>query len=121
MRMPHPSLPRIRTPKRKYRRFNLSYPVHVRIASGGSPTEVESVSKNICMGGLLLEAPVLIPLHAAVDFIIDLRGRRSQRLIPVHGEGEVVRVERGRPGCEFGIAVACRNPITQLESHLPSL
>jgi PilZ domain-containing protein len=105
--------------ERKFRRFELRYPVHLRFHSGGEVVfEVDAVSKNVSVGGLLADVPLLIPQHTSVSFVLILRGLPILRPIVLSGEGEVVRVELGGPEAGFGIAVKYTNRITQFESFL---
>jgi len=104
--------------ERKYRRFTLAYPVHLKFLCGELVSEVDAVSRNVSIGGLLLDAPLPIPQHSQVGFVLILRGPPMIRPIELAGTGEVVRVEpRGIEG-EFGIAVKYTSPITQFESFL---
>ena len=102
--------------ERKYRRFKLRYPVRVKLRSDGPVTEVESTSKNIGVGGLLLESALRIPEHTPVTFVIRIEGERSGRTIYLGGQGKIVRVKSD--GAVFAIAVECDAPITQLEDYL---
>lgn len=104
--------------ERKFRRFKLRYPVHVEFRSGELASELDTVSRNVCAGGLLLEAPVLIPQGSAVSFVMILRGSQFVQPIELSGEGDVVRVEPGGPEAGFGIAVRCTTPIRQFENYL---
>ena len=103
--------------ERKYRRFKLGYPVRVKLQTGGPIAEVESISKNISIGGLLLESTSMIPEHTPVTFLIRIEEERSGRPIYLAGEGKTVRVES--IGKAFAIAVECKAVITQLEDYLP--
>jgi hypothetical protein len=105
-------------PERKFQRFNLTYPVRVRFPSGDSIIEVDAVSRNISIGGLLLESTCLIPYRSLVKFTITLRGLPISRLIKLGGAGEVVRLEPGAANDRFGIAVACAEPICHIEGYL---
>ena len=102
--------------ERKYRRFKLTYPVHLKFLSGELASEVDAVSRNVSIGGLLFDAPFPIPEHSSVSFVLILRGPPIIRPIELAGEGEVVRVELGGLETGFGIAVKCTNPITQFEA-----
>ena len=104
--------------ERKYRRFKLGYPVRVKFHGGGPGAEVESISKNVGVGGLLLESASMIPEHTAVTFVMTIEGDQSGRPIYLAGEGKVVRVES--IGEAFAIAVECKTAITQLEDYLPA-
>jgi len=109
----------IRTPpERKFQRFNLSYPVRVKFPSRYSVVEVDAVSRNISIGGLLLESTCLIPHRSPVEFTITLTGLPISRLIKLGGAGEVVRLESGTAEGRFGIAVACAEPISHIEDYL---
>jgi len=104
--------------ERKYRRFKLTYPVHVKFRSGELVSEVDAVSRNVSVGGLLIEAPLLIPQYSSVSFVLILRGPPIIRPIELAGEGEVLRVEPSEPEAGFRIAVKYTSPITQLEGFL---
>jgi hypothetical protein len=105
--------------KRRYRRFKLQYPVHVLFRSQDLIATVDALSRDVSAGGLLLEAPTLIPPHSAVSFVISLHGPMLPA-VELTGEGEVVRVEPGAAVDRFVIAVECKNPITQIQPYLPS-
>jgi hypothetical protein len=104
--------------ERRYRRFKLRYPVHLLFRSGEQISEVDAVSRDVSVGGLLLESPVLIPQRSIVNFIVSLRAR-GLRPVELVGEGKVVRVECSRPQAEFTVALECKKPITQIEPYLP--
>ncbi len=104
--------------ERKYRRFKLRYPVHGKFYSGGAVSEFDAVSRNVSIGGLLLETASDVPLHSPVTFTMTVQGGRVIRPVHLAGEGEVVRVEPSRPGAWFAIALECRQPIAQIENYL---
>jgi PilZ domain len=104
--------------ERKYRRFKMGYPVRVKFQAGGPVVELQSISKNVSIGGLMLESASMIPEHTPVTFVIRIEGERSGRPIYLAGEGKTVRVES--VGELFAIAVECRTVITQLEEYLPA-
>ena len=101
--------------ERQYRRFKLSCPVHVEFHSGEIISRTDTVSRNVSAGGLLLDAPILIPQGSSVSFIMILRSGQFVQSIKLVGQGEVMRVEACGPEPEFGIAVKCTSPITQIE------
>jgi hypothetical protein len=105
--------------ERRYRRFKLRYPVHLLFRSGELISEVDGVSRDASIGGLLVESPVPIPQHRAVNFVISLTGR-TVRPVELIGEGRVVRVERSEAAGEFTVAIECNKPITQIEAYLPA-
>ena len=103
-----------RPEQRKYRRFSVSYPVHVKFHFEDSFSELQAVTKDVSVGGLLIETASPIPQHCPVDFIMTLHGGP---VIPIQvvGEGDVVRVEPHGPGAGFAIAIKCKREI-QLNS-----
>jgi hypothetical protein len=99
--------------ERRFRRFSLSYPVHVKFAAGESMVELDAVSRNVSLGGLFLDSTSPIPYGSQIEFTITLGGA-IPRLIILGGTGEVVRVEQREEANRFGIAVACAQPIHQI-------
>lgn len=118
MSSPNEPTPKTYAQERKYRRFNLRYPVHVKFCSGNLISEMDAVSRNVSLGGMLLETASRIPERAAVNFVMRLRGGRILRPIELAGEGHVVRVETGGDPAAYAIAVQCKNPIMQIEPYL---
>jgi hypothetical protein len=104
--------------ERRFQRFDLSYPVHVKFPSGNATAEVDAVTRNISIGGLLLESTRRIPYRSPVEFEITLAGPPISRLFQLGGAGEVVRVEPGATTDRFAIAVVCAQPIYQIEAYL---
>jgi hypothetical protein len=104
--------------ERRYRRFKLRYPVHLLFHTRELVSEVDSVSRDVSIGGLLLECSMPVPQHSAVNFVISLRAR-ALRPVELVGEGKVVRVERGESQTEFAVVLGCKKPITQIEAYLP--
>lgn len=103
--------------ERTFRRFNFEHFVHVRFPSGTVTAEVDAVTRNISLGGLLLESTCLVPHRSPVEFTITVRGGSTSRPIQLKGAGEVVRVGPGESTNRFGIAVACKQPLTQIQRH----
>lgn len=102
--------------QRKYRRYDLQYPVLVQFANGKSVSELNAVSKNVSLGGMLLNAEVPIPLNCPVLLIMTIKGSAMVRPLQVRTEGRVVRVITHDPG--FDIAVECNRPISRIENLL---
>jgi PilZ domain len=107
----HPALPPDSPEQRKHRRFSVSYPVHVKFHLEDSVSELQAVTKDVSIGGLLLETRSPIPQRCPVDFIMTLHGGPVTRPIKVMGEGEVVRVEPHGPGAGFAIAIKCKREL----------
>jgi len=107
----HPALPPDSPEQRKHRRFLVSYPVHVKFHLEDLVSELQAVTKDVSIGGLLIETASPIPQRCPVDFIMTLHGGPVTRPIKVMGEGEVVRVEPHGPGAGFAIAIKCKREL----------
>jgi hypothetical protein len=106
---------------RKYRRFSVSCRVHVKFHFEDSISELQAITKNLSIGGFLIETASPIPQHCPVNFTMTLHGGLVIRPLQVVGEGKVVRVEPHGPGAGFAIAVKCKRPISQVQHPLPEL
>jgi hypothetical protein len=106
--------------ERKYRRFDLMYPVHLKVQLGTIASELDAMSRNVSLGGLLVETTSPIPPESLVSFVVTLKGGGMVHPVELTGEGEVVRVQPAGIGGGFAIAVECKNPITQIERYLPA-
>jgi len=106
--------------ERKHRRFHLECPVCVTFQAAGSVSELETISQNVSIGGLLVKSAAMIPEHTPVTFIISVQGEQAVHPICLVGEGKIVRVESSQDDAMFAIAVECRAPIIQLGDYLPS-
>ena len=106
--------------ERRYRRFDLQFPVHVAFPSAGKVRELDAISRNVSIGGLLLKANDSLPPETQVSLTIEAKGPRLRRPVRLVGEGQVVRVERLEPGAGFAIAIECKRPIAEIENHLPA-
>jgi PilZ domain-containing protein len=106
--------------QRRYRRFDLEFPVHLSFPSAGTACELHTISRNVSIGGLLLEAKNPPPTQTQVSLTIEVKGPRLRRSIRLQGEGKVVRVERLKASAGFAIAIECKCPIAEIENHLPA-
>ncbi len=106
--------------ERKYRRYSLNYPVRVKLGSGSCPSELDAVSVNVSVGGMLLETAAMIPPHTPLRFVMTLQGGQIVLPIQLGGEGQVVRVERIGTTPRFAIAVECKTPIAEIQTYLDS-
>jgi hypothetical protein len=104
--------------ERKYRRFQLQYPVRLKVRDADLMVEFEAVSKNISVCGLLVETYSMIPQHTPVSFVVTVDARELGRPIQFVGEGKVVRVDPKAKQELFAIAVECQRPITQINHYL---
>ena len=107
------------TERRKYRRFTLRYAVHGTFSSGNEVFDFDATSRNVSLGGLLIETASAIPLHSLLSFTMTVQGDMVVHPVCLAGEGAVVRLEPSEAGVGYAIAVACKQPIAQLESTLP--
>lgn len=101
---------------RTYPRFELQFPVRIRFQSGATRLEIEGVSKNVSIGGLLVRSVVAIPKRTSVSFVVSLHGSDAVRPVHIMGEGEVVRVLE-HDGV-YLMAVKCKEPVVHLEDFL---
>ena len=99
--------------ERKHRRFSLQYPVRLKFHCADATIELDAVSKNISIGGLLLETSAIIPWHTPVSFIVTVRSPQVVRPIQFISEGKVVRVDAQAAEQVFAIAVECKRLITR--------
>jgi len=104
---------------RRYRRFELEFPVQVKFQSESTDREIQGVSKNMSIGGLLIRLTQPIPESTPVTFLLSVHGKQSVRPVHLRGEGMVVRVENGEAEKTFLAAVRCQGPLMQLEAYLP--
>lgn len=98
---------------RKHPRFPLSFPVRLRFGGKGVVQELETVSRNVSIAGVLLETPTPLPADCPVDFVMSIQSAGGNRQIRVKGSGRVVRVEQYASGI-FGVAVKCSRPIHRI-------
>jgi hypothetical protein len=106
--------------ERRHRRFDLQFPVHVSFPSAGAFRELDAISRNVSIGGLLLRANDSLPPDTQVSLTIEVKGPRLRHPVRLVGEGHVVRVERLEPDAGFAIAIECERPIAEIENHLPA-
>lgn len=90
------------TDKRRYSRINLDKTIKVmEFDFDGSPGET-TISKDICVGGILFEYSKMLELGTALQLQIPLQGKN-----PLFVIGNVVRVERLDEGrYDIGIAIS---------------
>lgn len=106
--------------KRRFQRYNLQFPVHLSFPSAGKVRELDGVSRNVSIGGLLLKTADLLPPQTEVSLTIEVKGPRFRRPVRLLGEGQVVRVERSQGEAGFTIAIECKQPIAEIENHFPA-
>lgn len=104
---------------RSYRRFRLEFPVRLKFQVGQATSEIETVSKDLSVGGLLLRSVRPVPTNTPVTFVLSVHGKHSVRPIHLCGEGEIVRIESDEAEGTYIMAVKCSAPVTHLEEFLP--
>ncbi len=97
--------------KRKNLRFSLRYPIRLEFSSGGKSFELDALTRNLGIGGLLLESPYPIPIDCSVNFTISAEGEQMVRPLEFAGSGEVVRVDPVLPGVGYTVALRYARPI----------
>ncbi len=116
-----PAIPRIAIPpqrQRRHRRFSLKFPVALSFTSPEGVRELDAVSANISIGGVLLKAADAVPLHTQVSLVMEVKGPWSHRPVRLLAKGEVVRVEDLGADVGFAIAIQCQQPITEMKVGL---
>jgi hypothetical protein len=106
--------------ERRHRRFSLCFPVAVKVDLGSASSEIQAVSDNLSLGGILFHADSALPQHCHVNFIMTVPDHHIIGPTKIMGEGEVIRVQPHRSGTGFAIAVRCEHPIAAMEGLLPS-
>ena len=102
--------------QRRHRRFALRVPVRVTFSQQGILQKIATISRNVSVGGLLLETVDPIPLRASVSLKMNLHSL-SGRAILLAAEGRVVRVESSARDATFAIAIECKRPITEMTNR----
>lgn len=97
--------------KRKNLRFFLRYPIRLEFSSGGKSFELDALTRNLGIGGLLLESPYPIPMECSVNFTISVEGERMVCPLEFAGSGEVVRVDPVLPGVGYTVALRYARPL----------
>lgn len=116
-----PAIPRLAIPsqrQRRHRRFNLQFPVSLSFSSRDGVRELNAISSNISIGGVLLKATDAVPPHTQVSLVMEVKGPWSHRPVRLVAKGEVVRVEDLGANGGFAIAVQCQQPITEIKGRL---
>ena len=116
--MAQPNKAPIPNQERKHPRFRLNYPVQLKFGGDGELQELEAMSNNISLGGVLLQAPWPVPQNSDVEFVMTVHKSGTPGPIRLKGAGRVVRLEEHSSGRGFGIAIECKRPIYQILSQM---
>ena len=101
---------------RKHRRYELQYPVRLQFPATAAGSSLDTLSRNVSLGGMLLESRLPVPLDVPVLLTMTLGGEPIVRPLQITSEGRVVRVHKSKSG--FAIAVQCTHPLSRIESLL---
>ena len=104
--------------ERRYRRFDLQLPARLNFSYRGMVHELETVSWNVSIAGVLLRSKDSLPLQTQVSLTMDAQSPRSFRSIRLVSDGEVVRVERLDSDAGYAIAIRCNHPISEMKNYL---
>lgn len=102
--------------QRKHRRYELQYPVRLQFPATGAGSSLDTLSRNVSLGGMLLDSKLPVPLDIPVLLTMTLDGEPIVRPLQITAEGRVVRVDKSKSG--FAIAVQCTRPLSRIESLL---
>lgn len=108
--MAKPKVPGRPQQERRHRRFSLCYPVAVKVDLGSASSEIQAVSNNLSLGGILVHADSVLPQHCHVNFIMTVQDHNIIGPTKIVGQGEVIRVQPHHSGTGFAIAVRCEHP-----------
>ena len=86
-RMPNMSIcdPLFHQERRRHYRYSLRCPVALTFSVRNSVSELQAMSKNVSLGGLLLEAASTIPSNCPVEFTMIVQGNALTRTISTRG------------------------------------
>jgi len=114
------SMQQTRDAVRKHPRFALRYPVHLTFGGPGALQQLDALSENISVSGILLDTTLPVPQNCGVKFVMTIQRSKKQRPMRLKGSGRVVRVEQHPSGERFGVAIQCTRPIYRMLSALRS-
>jgi hypothetical protein len=100
--------------QRKHVRYELEFPVELRCLIEGSVRELVATSRNISLGGLLVEAGEVLPWNADVEFEMTVRTEPVRPGLRLRGFGHVIRVEPSAAGGGFLLALQCEGPMRRV-------
>jgi len=80
-----------------------------------SVSSFDTVSRNVSLGGMLLDSKTPVPKDSSVFLTMTLGGQPMNRTLQITAEGRVVRLAEDESG--FAIAVEFTRPLSRIE-HL---
>jgi hypothetical protein len=90
--------------------------VWVQFPVGDATSTLSTISRNISLGGVLVETEAPIPEDCRVVLTMSLKGEPIVHPLRVTAEGKVVRVVSENPG--FAIGIEFNKPISRIEGLL---
>jgi hypothetical protein len=102
--------------QRKHRRYDLQCPVRLQLPQMPSVSSLDTVSRNVSLGGMLVDSKIPVPKDSPVFLTMTLGGQPMIRTLQITAEGRVVRVTEDESG--FAIAVEFTRPLSQIENLL---
>ena len=100
--------------QRKHVRYELAFPVELRCFVEGSVRELAAMSRNISLGGLLVEAGEVLPWNCDVEFEMTVRTEPVRQALRLRGVGHVVRIEPNSSGGGFLVALQCEGSMRRV-------
>jgi hypothetical protein len=101
-------------PQRLHRRFDLCCRIRLAFSSDGIESQLDAITRNVSIGGLLLDSPRSIPLECSVSFTMIAEGGNVSHPLEFTGAGQVLRVNPDFSGDRFDIALKC---LREIEWH----
>ena len=100
--------------QRKHVRYELEFPVALRCLVEGEVRELMAKSRNISLGGLLVEAAEVVPWNCDVEFEMAVHTDPVRPGLHLRGVGHIVRVEPSAQGSNFLLALQCEGPMRRV-------
>jgi hypothetical protein len=100
---------------RRHSRFELKFPVSLNFESQGVVRELQAVSENVSIKGLLLKVRDRVPPRTSVSLTMEVRGPWFHRPVRLVAKGVVVRSEPLRTADGFALAIECQRPLVEMK------
>jgi hypothetical protein len=100
--------------QRKHVRYELEFPVAIRCLVEGEVRELVTKSRNISLGGLLVEADEVVPWNCDVEFEMVVHTDPVRPGLRLRGAGHIVRIEPSAEGNNFLLALQCEGPMRRV-------
>jgi hypothetical protein len=100
---------------RRHSRFDLKFPVSLNFESQGVVREMQAVSENVSIKGLLLKVRDRVPPRTSVNLTMEVSGPWFQHPVRLVAKGVVVRSEALRTADGFALAIKCQRPLVEMK------